>query len=186
MMAMVETAAILTQAPPQSFIVLDEIGRGTATYDGLAIAWACAEALHDVNRARTLFATHYHELARLEQRLDHVCNLSMRAREWNGELVFLHEAAPGAADRSYGVQVAKLAGVPAAVVDRARAVLDRLETEKAAQGRLDDLPLFAVAEPPAPVMKSAVDDAVAALDPDALSPREALEALYRLKGLVRP
>ena len=185
MMEMVETAAILTQATPQSFIVLDEIGRGTATYDGLAIAWACAEALHDVNRARTLFATHYHELARLEERLDHVCNLSMKAKEWNGELVFLHEAAPGAADRSYGVQVAKLAGVPPAVVARARAVLDRLETEKAAHGRLDDLPLFAVMEPPAPALKSAIDEAVAALDPDALSPRGALEALYRLKGLAR-
>ncbi|MBX9615207.1 MAG: DNA mismatch repair protein MutS [Caulobacteraceae bacterium] len=186
MMEMVETAAILTQATPSSFIVLDEIGRGTATYDGLAIAWACAEALHDVNRSRTLFATHYHELARLEERLDHVCNLSMRAREWNGELVFLHEAAPGAADRSYGVQVAKLAGVPPAVVARARAVLDRLESEKAAHARLDDLPLFAVMEPPAPPLKSAVDEAVAALDPDALTPREALEALYRLKGLIRP
>ncbi|MDP3404557.1 MAG: DNA mismatch repair protein MutS [Brevundimonas sp.] len=186
MMEMVETAAILTQATPSSFIVLDEIGRGTATYDGLAIAWACAEALHDVNRSRTLFATHYHELARLEERLDHVCNLSMRAREWNGELVFLHEAVPGAADRSYGVQVAKLAGVPPAVVARARAVLDRLESEKAAHARLDDLPLFAVMEPPAPPLKSAVDEAVAALDPDALTPREALEALYRLKGLIRP
>jgi DNA mismatch repair protein MutS len=183
MMEMVETAAILTQATPASFVVLDEIGRGTATYDGLAIAWACAEALHDTNRARTLFATHYHELARLEERLDHVSNLSMKAREWNGELVFLHEAAPGAADRSYGVQVAKLAGVPPSVVARARAVLDRLETEKAANSRLDDLPLFAVAEPPPPPMKSAMDEAVAALDPDAMSPREALEALYRLKAL---
>ena len=183
MMEMVETAAILTQATPKSFVVLDEIGRGTATYDGLAIAWATAEALHETNRARTLFATHYHELARLEDRLDHVSNLSMMAKEWNGELVFLHEAAPGAADRSYGVQVAKLAGVPASVVARAKAVLERLESEKAAHGRLDDLPLFAMMEPaPAPV-SSAVDDAVAALDPDALTPREALEALYRLKAL---
>ena len=151
MMEMVETAAILTQATPRSFVVLDEIGRGTATYDGLAIAWATAEALHETNRARTLFATHYHELAQLETRLDHVCNLSMVAKEWNGDLVFLHEAAPGAADRSYGVQVAKLAGVPGAVVARARSVLERLEGEKAAAARLDDLPLFAVAEPePAP------------------------------------
>lgn len=185
MMEMVETAAILTQATPHSFVVLDEIGRGTATYDGLAIAWACAEALHDVNRARTLFATHYHELARLEQRLDHVCNLSMKAREWNGELVFLHEATAGAADRSYGVQVAKLAGVPPAVVARARAVLERLETDKAAHVRLDDLPLFALMEPPAPPIRSAVIEAVEALDPDALSPREALEALYRLKALAK-
>jgi DNA mismatch repair protein MutS len=185
MMEMVETAAILTQATDRSFVVLDEIGRGTATYDGLAIAWATAEALHDHNRARTLFATHYHELARLEDRLAHVCNLSMRAREWNGELVFLHEAAPGAADRSYGVQVARLAGVPAAVVARAREVLDRLETDKAAHVRLDDLPLFAMAEPAAPPPRaSAVDAALTSLDPDTLTPREALEALYRLKGLA--
>ncbi|MBD3837209.1 DNA mismatch repair protein MutS [Brevundimonas sp.] len=184
MMEMVETAAILTQATPQSFVVLDEIGRGTATYDGLAIAWATAEALHETNRARTLFATHYHELAQLETRLDHVCNLSMVAREWNGELVFLHEAAPGAADRSYGVQVAKLAGVPASVVARARSVLERLEGEKAAAARLDDLPLFAVAEPEPPRGPSAAETALQSLDPDALTPREALEALYRLKALI--
>jgi DNA mismatch repair protein MutS len=185
MMEMVETAAILTQATERSFVVLDEIGRGTATYDGLAIAWATAEALHDRNRARTLFATHYHELAGLETRLAHVCNLSMRAKEWNGELVFLHEAAPGAADRSYGVQVAKLAGVPPAVVARAREVLDRLEGEKQAASSLDDLPLFAVAEPPPPPPRSsAVEDALSGIDPDDLTPREALEALYRLKGLA--
>ncbi|WP_332657106.1 DNA mismatch repair protein MutS [Brevundimonas sp.] len=183
MMEMVETAAILTQATDRSFVVLDEIGRGTATYDGLAIAWAVAEALHDHNRARTLFATHYHELAGLETRLAHVCNLSMRAREWNGDLVFLHEAAPGAADRSYGVQVAKLAGVPAPVVARARAVLDRLEGEKTASISLDDLPLFAVAEAPAPPPSSALRDALSAIEPDELSPREALEALYRLKAI---
>ena len=184
MMEMVETAAILTQATPQSFVVLDEIGRGTATYDGLAIAWATAEALHETNRARTLFATHYHELAQLETRLDHVCNLSMVAREWNGELVFLHEAAPGAADRSYGVQVAKLAGVPASVVARARSVLNRLEGEKAAAARLDDLPLFAVAEPEPIRGPSPVELALRDVDPDDLTPREALEALYRLKGLA--
>ena len=129
MAEMVETAAILTQATPRSLVILDEIGRGTATYDGLAIAWACAEALHDANRCRALFATHYHELAQLEGRLAHVANLSMRAKEWNGDLVFLHEARPGPADRSYGVQVAKLAGVPPTVVARARQVLDRLESE---------------------------------------------------------
>jgi DNA mismatch repair protein MutS len=186
MMEMVETAAILTQATPHSFVVLDEIGRGTATYDGLAIAWAVAEALHDTNRARTLFATHYHELAGLETRLAHVCNLSMKAREWNGDLVFLHEAAPGAADRSYGVQVAKLAGVPGPVVSRAREVLNRLEGEKAAVGNLNDLPLFAVAEaPPPPPLSSAVEDALSGIEPDELSPREALEALYRLKALKR-
>ncbi|RZJ05684.1 MAG: DNA mismatch repair protein MutS [Brevundimonas sp.] len=185
MMEMVEAAAILTQATARSFVVLDEIGRGTATYDGLAIAWATAEALHDVNQARTLFATHYHELAGLETRLAHVCNLSMAAREWNGELVFLHEARPGAADRSYGVQVAKLAGVPSAVVARARAVLDRLEGQKAAAANLTDLPLFAVAEPAAPPPSSAVDDALQGIEPDELTPREALEALYRLKGLAK-
>ena len=183
MMEMVETAAILTQATDRSFVVLDEIGRGTATYDGLAIAWAVAEHLHETSRARTLFATHYHELADLEGRLDHVCNLSMRAQEWNGELVFLHEARPGAADRSYGVQVARLAGVPGAVVARAREVLERLEGQATAKARLDDLPLFAAAEPPPPP-SSALDDAMRAIEPDDLTPREALEALYRLKGLA--
>jgi DNA mismatch repair protein MutS len=180
---MVETAAILTQATPRSFVILDEIGRGTATYDGLAIAWACAEALHDANRCRGLFATHYHELAKLEGRLAHVCNLSMKAREWNGELVFLHEAVPGAADRSYGVQVAKLAGVPASVVARAREVLDKLEKEPGSPTRLDDLPLFATRTPEPVREPSRVEKALEGLDPDSLSPREALEALYRLKGL---
>jgi len=186
MMEMVETAAILTQATPRSLVVLDEIGRGTATYDGLAIAWACAEALHDANRCRALFASHYHELAQLEDRLAHVSNLSMKAREWNGELVFLHEAGPGAADRSYGVQVAKLAGVPPGVVARAKAVLERLEKEPGSPSRLDDLPLFAaVAEAAAaPAEPSKVEKALVAIDPDELSPREALDALYRLKGLA--
>jgi DNA mismatch repair protein MutS len=168
-------------------VILDEIGRGTATYDGLAIAWAAAEALHDANRCRALFATHYHELAKLEGRLAHVANLSMRAKEWNGELVFLHEAAPGPADRSYGVQVAKLAGVPAAVVARARAVLDRLESETASPARLDDLPLFAaVAEPTgrATLASSEIERRLAELDLDGMSPREAMAALYRLKGLL--
>jgi DNA mismatch repair protein MutS len=184
MMEMVETAAILTQATQRSLVVLDEIGRGTATYDGLAIAWACAEALHEVNKARTLFATHYHELARLEDRLAHVCNLSMRAKEWNGDLVFLHEAGPGAADRSYGVQVAKLAGVPAAVVARAKDVLERLEAEEGSPARLDDLPLFAAARPaPVAAGPSKLDLAMDDIDPDELTPREALEALYRLKNL---
>ncbi len=187
MAEMVETAAILTQATPRSLVILDEIGRGTATYDGLAIAWACAEALHDVNRARTLFATHYHELARLEGRMAHVANLSMRAKEWNGDLVFLHEAGPGPADRSYGVQVAKLAGVPPAVVARAREVLERLEGQTASPARLDDLPLFAAAAPTAPLMAaepSAAERALAELDVDGMSPREAMDALYRLKGLA--
>jgi DNA mismatch repair protein MutS len=189
MAEMVETAAILTQATPRSLVILDEIGRGTATYDGLAIAWACAEALHDTNRCRALFATHYHELARLEGRLAHVCNLSLRAKEWNGDLVFLHEARPGPADRSYGVQVAKLAGVPPAVVSRARQVLERLEGQTASPARLDDLPLFAAAAEaaaPAFVGPSEVELALSELDLDGMSPREAMEALYRLKALAKP
>jgi len=184
MAEMVETAAILTQATPRSLVILDEIGRGTATYDGLAIAWACAEALHDVNQSRALFATHYHELARLETRLKACANLSMRAKEWNGDLVFLHEAGPGAADRSYGVQVAKLAGVPAGVVARARQVLARLERDPNSPTRLDDLPLFAATKPPEPAEPSKVEAALAGIDPDAMSPREALEALYRLKNIL--
>ncbi len=185
MAEMVETAAILTQATPRSLVILDEIGRGTATYDGLAIAWACAEALHDTNRCRALFATHYHELARLETRLAHVCNLSLRAREWNGDLVFLHEAVAGPADRSYGVQVAKLAGVPPTVVARARQVLERLEAQASSPARLDDLPLFAEAAESARVFEpSAVEAALDDLDLDGMSPREAQEALYRLKGLL--
>jgi DNA mismatch repair protein MutS len=184
MAEMVETAAILTQATPRSLVILDEIGRGTATYDGLAIAWACAEHLHEVNRCRGLFATHYHELARLEERLGHVGNLSRRAKEWNGDLVFLHEARPGPADRSYGVQVAKLAGVPAQVVGRAKDVLERLEGQASSPARLDDLPLFAAAaEPDAPAI-SAVEAELSAIDVDGLSPREALDILYRLKSLV--
>ena len=185
MLEMVETAAILTQATPRSLVILDEIGRGTATYDGLAIAWACAEALHEVNRCRALFATHYHELAVLEDRLTYVANLSLRAKEWNGDLIFLHEAGPGPADRSYGVQVAKLAGVPPAVVVRAREVLDRLEREAGAPAHLEGLPLFAASAPP-PERRgpSPVEEALKALDPDGMSPREAMDALYRLKGLL--
>jgi DNA mismatch repair protein MutS len=182
---MVETAAILTQASPRSLVILDEIGRGTATFDGLAIAWACAEALHDHNQCRALFATHYHELAVLEERLAHVTNLSLKVREWNGELVFLHQAVPGCADRSYGVQVAKLAGVPGPVVARAREVLDRLEGERETHTGLADLPLFAIAEtPPTPERPSPVAASLAALDLDGMSPREAMDALYRLKALL--
>ena len=187
MTEMVETAAILTQATERSLVVLDEIGRGTATYDGLAIAWAATEHLHDRVKCRTLFATHYHELALLEGRLEHLGNLSMRAKEWNGELVFLHEAGPGAADRSYGVQVARLAGVPGPVVARAKQVLERLENEDSGAARLDDLPLFAVgfAEPAAPAGPNAVEQALAGIEPDDLTPREALEVLYRLKEAAR-
>jgi DNA mismatch repair protein MutS len=187
MAEMVETAAILTQATPRSLVILDEIGRGTATYDGLAIAWACAEALHETNRCRGLFATHYHELAVLEDRLAHVSNLSLKAKEWNGDLIFLHEAGPGPADRSYGVQVAKLAGVPPAVVVRAREVLDRLEREAGAPAHLEDLPLFAahVAESEPAFGPSPVEEALKGFDLDGMSPREAMAALYSLKELMR-
>ena len=188
MVEMVETAAILAQASPSSLVILDEIGRGTSTYDGLAIAWAVVEAMHDQVKCRTLFATHYHELTRLAGRLDCLSLHHVRAREWKGDLVLLHEVADGAADRSYGIAVAKLAGLPSTVVARARSVLAKLEAGRDATGGiaagLDDLPLFAAAaaEPeraPDP-MASALD----AIDPDRLTPREALEELYRLKLLA--
>src|SRR6202008_4608192 len=130
MVEMVETAAILNQATPRSLVILDEIGRGTATFDGLAIAWAAIEHLHDINRARALFATHFHELTALSARLPRLFNATVRVKEWQGEVVFLHEVVPGAADRSYGIQVAKLAGLPAAVIERARLVLTKIEAEE--------------------------------------------------------
>ena len=186
MVEMVETAAILAQATPRSLVILDEIGRGTSTYDGLAIAWAVVEAMHDQLQCRTLFATHYHELTRLAGRLDCLTLHHVRAREWKGDLVLLHEVADGAADRSYGIAVAKLAGLPPRVVARAKSVLAKLEAGRDATGGiaagLDDLPLFAVAEPETQVDRLA--EAVEVIDPDSLSPREALEALYRLKGLA--
>ncbi|QNM84074.1 DNA mismatch repair protein MutS [Sphingomonas sabuli] len=186
MVEMVETAAILAQATPQSLVILDEIGRGTSTYDGLAIAWAVVEAMHDQVKCRTLFATHYHELTRLAGRLDSLSLHHVRAREWKGDLVLLHEVADGAADRSYGIAVAKLAGLPPAVVARSKAVLAKLEAGRDATGGiaagLDDLPLFAASaepEPPADPLAQAVAD----VDPDALTPREALDALYRIKQI---
>ncbi len=187
MVEMVETAAILAQATPRSLVILDEIGRGTSTYDGLAIAWAVVEAMHDQAQCRTLFATHYHELTRLGARLDALSLHHVRAREWKGDLVLLHEVSPGAADRSYGIAVAKLAGLPPAVVARAKAVLAKLEAGRDATGGiaagLDDLPLFAAAAEPEKQSDS-LAEAVAAIEPDSLSPREALEALYRLKSLL--
>ena len=187
MVEMVETAAILAQASPNSLVILDEIGRGTSTYDGLAIAWAVVEAMHDDVKCRTLFATHYHELTRLAGRLDCLSLHHVRAREWKGELVLLHEVADGAADRSYGIAVAKLAGLPPTVVARARSVLAKLEAGRDATGGiaagLDDLPLFAAAAEP----DHAPDPLVAMLDeiePDNLSPREALEQLYQLKRMA--
>jgi len=167
-------------------VILDEIGRGTATYDGLAIAWACAEALHETNRCRALFATHYHELAVLEDRLAFCGNLSLKAKEWNGDLIFLHEAGPGPADRSYGVQVAKLAGVPPQVVARAKSVLERLEREAGAPAHLEDLPLFAAAAATEEVSTGPrpVEEALKIMDLDGMSPREAMDALYRLRGML--
>jgi DNA mismatch repair protein MutS len=185
MVEMVETAAILTQATANSLVILDEIGRGTSTYDGLAIAWAVVEAMHDL-KCRTLFATHYHELTRLAGRLDSLSLHHVRAREWKGDLVLLHEVAPGAADRSYGIAVAKLAGLPPKVISRASSVLAKLEAGRDATGGiaagLDDLPLFAAAAEP----KHGTDPFIAAfsaIDPDRLSPREALDKLYELKRL---
>jgi DNA mismatch repair protein MutS len=189
MVEMVETAAILNLAGPRALVILDEIGRGTATYDGLSIAWACVEHLHDGNRSRALFATHYHELTALASKLPDLACHSMRVKEWQGDVVFLHEVAPGAADRSYGIHVAKLAGLPQPVIARATAVLETLEKgeQSGALARLaEDLPLFSLARRPeaAAPKQSAVETALAALHPDELSPRDALEALYRLKGLL--
>ena len=191
MVEMVETAAILNQAGPRALVILDEIGRGTATFDGLSIAWACIEHLDGVNRCRALFATHYHELTALSAKLDSLACHSMRVKEWQGDVVFLHEVVAGAADRSYGIHVAKLAGLPKAAIARAEAVLATLEQgeQAGALSRLaDDLPLFAASlaqaaaeEPKA----SAVEDALAGVDADSLSPREALDLVYRLKELQR-
>jgi DNA mismatch repair protein MutS len=187
MVEMVETAAILNQAGDRALVILDEIGRGTATFDGLSLAWATIEHLHQANRCRTLFATHFHELTALAARLPRLFNATMRVKEWQGEVVFLHEITAGAADRSYGIQVAKLAGLPPAVIERAKLVLAKLEQENRAAPRgFEDLPLFAAthrpASAPADATLNALIDAVAALHPDEMSPREALEALYALKA----
>jgi DNA mismatch repair protein MutS len=188
MVEMVETAAILAQATERSFVILDEVGRGTSTYDGLAIAWAVVEAVHDGNRCRCLFATHYHELTRLAERLDALSLHHVRAREWKGELVLLHEVAPGPADRSYGLAVARLAGLSPQVVGRAKEVLKRLEAGRAATGGLaaglDDLPLFAAAAVAEEARTDPLREALARYDVDALSPREALEILYRLREIA--
>jgi len=188
MVEMVETAAILAQATPNSFVILDEVGRGTSTYDGLAIAWAVVEAVHEVNRCRCLFATHYHELTRLAERLDALTLHHVRAREWKGDLVLLHELGRGPADRSYGLAVAKLAGLPPMVLARAAGVLKKLEAGRAQTGGLaaglDDLPLFAALAAAPVEEKDALREAIVGIDADALSPREALEALYRLKRLA--
>jgi DNA mismatch repair protein MutS len=184
MVEMIETAAILNQATERSLIILDEIGRGTATFDGLAIAWAAIEHLHETNRARTLFATHFHELTRLAAKLGRVVNLTVRVTDWHGEVIFLHEIVSGAADRSYGIQVAKLAGLPPAAVARARELLAEFEAAERVvpiDRQIADLPLFAC--PRASAQGDLVGQAIDALDPDELSPREALDAIFRLKEL---
>ncbi len=185
MVEMVETAAILNQATERSLVILDEIGRGTATFDGLSIAMASVEHLNAVNRSRALFATHFHELTQLAGVLPRLVNLTMRASEFKGGLVFLHEVAPGAADRSYGIQVAKLAGLPASVVRRARKVLADLEATRPS-GTLDSLPLFSY-EPheDAPSAPDALREYLAALEPDDMSPREAHAALYQAKKMLQ-
>jgi DNA mismatch repair protein MutS len=185
MVEMIETAAILNQATQDSLVILDEVGRGTSTWDGMAIAWAAVEHLHEVNRCRALFATHYHELTALADQLAACANVSLRAQEWKGDLVFLHEVKAGPADKSYGVQVARLAGLPASAVRRAEAVLKKLEAKAAGEGKLEDLPLFAeVLSQAAPIHVAEPGPAerlLAEVDPDALTPREALDVLYRLK-----
>ncbi len=189
MVEMVETATILNQATERSLVILDEIGRGTSTYDGLSIAWACVEHLHEASKCRSIFATHYHELTALKSKLGSLACYSMSVREWDGNIIFLHAVQPGAADRSYGIHVAQLAGIPETVIDRANQVLDLLnkgEHGGAALTRLsDDLPLFQSAPKPAPRKPTAVEERLAAHNPDDLSAREALDLLYDLKTLLQ-
>ena len=191
MVEMVETAAILNQADDRALVILDEIGRGTATYDGLSIAWATLEHLHDVNRCRALFATHYHEMSQLSAKLGGVDNATVTVREWDGDVIFLHEVKKGTADRSYGVQVARLAGLPQVVVDRARVVLEALEKGEREGGSarkaiVDDLPLFSATPAPAvaPMKQSGVEDRLKTVLPDELTPKEALALIYELRGLL--
>jgi DNA mismatch repair protein MutS len=188
MVEMVETAVILNQAGSRALVILDEIGRGTATFDGLSIAWAAIEHLHEANKCRALFATHYHELTALSAKLPRLFNATVRVKEWHGDVVFLHEVLPGSADRSYGIQVAKLAGLPASVIARAKSVLAKLEAQDrggAARALADDLPLFAMAardvETAPPTQAERLLAALDAIHPDEMSPRDALEALYALK-----
>jgi DNA mismatch repair protein MutS len=187
MVEMVETAAILSQATSRSLVILDEVGRGTSTYDGLAIAWGVVEAVHDGLACRCLFATHYHELTRLKDRLAALHLAHVKVREWKGDLVFLHEVAEGAADRSYGLAVARLAGLPQPVVARAAEVLKRLEAGRDRTGGiaagLDDLPLFAAAPAPEPAADP-LREALTAVRVDDLTPRAALDLLYELKRLA--
>ena len=190
MVEMVETAAILNQSGPRALVILDEIGRGTATYDGLSIAWAVIEHLHEINRCRALFATHYHELVSLAGRLSGLANYTVRVKQWQGDVVFLHEVVRGAAEASYGIEVAKLAGLPPAVLARASEVLAHLEKDEpaAAPARMAaDLPLFSALPRPSTMTAppSAVEAELAKIRPDELSPKEALELLYKLRGLLK-
>jgi len=186
MVEMVETAAILNRATERSLVILDEIGRGTATFDGLSIAWACVENLHEVNKSRALFATHYHELTALQKRLDALCCFSLQVKEWKGDIVFTHNVIEGSADKSYGIHVAKLAGLPPAVIGRAKEVLTGLTSEKgsnAPSALAQDLPLFtnAAAEMP---KASEVETTLKDINPDELTPKGALEILYKLKSQI--
>ncbi|MGI9480168.1 MAG: DNA mismatch repair protein MutS, partial [Hyphomicrobiaceae bacterium] len=190
MVEMVETAGILNAATERSFVILDEIGRGTSTFDGLSIAWATVEHLHDVNCCRALFATHYHELTTLSDRLGEVANVTVDVKEWKDEIVFLHKVRSGAADRSYGIHVARLAGLPDAVTRRAREILAILEEGKQASSStsaLEDLPLFAAslanADDPAQSTRSPLDQALDDINPDDLTPRAALDLIYQLKRI---
>jgi DNA mismatch repair protein MutS len=192
MVEMVETAAILNQATERSLVILDEIGRGTATFDGLSIAWSAIEHLHGVNRSRALFATHYHELTALAQKLPRLVNVTMRVTDHDGDVIFLHEVVPGAADRSYGIQVAKLAGLPFVVVERAKAILAELEKgerQAPVDRLLGELPLFAAlpvmqAAPPKQAKRDPLREALAETHPDEMTPKDAMAMLYKLKGLV--
>lgn len=190
MVEMVETAAILNQAADRALVILDEIGRGTATYDGLSIAWATLEHLHENNRCRTLFATHYHELTSLSSSMTGIENATVAVREWEGDVIFLHDVIKGAADRSYGVQVARLAGLPTAVVERAKLILEKLEKAERGASKtaalFDDLPLFSATPPPAssPKGPSPVEVRLTEILPDTLSPREALDLIYELRDLL--
>lgn len=194
MVEMVETAAILNQASERSLVILDEIGRGTATFDGLSIAWACVEYLHNISKSRCLFATHYHELTALSTKLDNLSCHSMDVREWKGEIVFLHSVKSGAADRSYGIHVAKLAGIPTPVLTRAQQVLAQLEqggnSAKASRNLADDLPLFTSAFEAEPSPETShhgeIIERLEQIDPDSLTPRDALDILYALKKSLRP
>jgi len=192
MVEMVETAAILNQAGERSLVILDEIGRGTATYDGLSIAWAVLEHLHDVNRSRALFATHYHELTALAGRLSSLYCATMKIKEWEKKIVFLHEVIGGVADRSYGIHVAQMAGLPGPAIVRASQVLTELERSKAEAGKTEarlaaSLPVYDMnggAVPELKILSCELEALLLSLDPDDMNPKQALDALYKVKNLM--